>query len=93
MRDSLSNIENKINLKIKELKDKMKKTNQRTETDRLWVRMEALQWVLAQILEMVKIPCFHKIITAYLVGLELDPRLCIIMLDLSAQDDVLVVAC
>jgi hypothetical protein len=33
-----------------EIKDNMKKTNQRTKTDRLWVRIEALQWVLAQIL-------------------------------------------
>jgi hypothetical protein len=33
-------------------KDKMKNTNQRTEIDRLWVRIEALQWTLAQILEL-----------------------------------------
>jgi len=51
MNDSLSDIEKKINHKIKEL-DKMKKTNQRTETDRLWVRIEALQWALAQILAL-----------------------------------------
>ena len=49
MNDSLSDIEKKINHEIKE-KDKMKKTNQRTETDRLWVRIETLQWTLAQIL-------------------------------------------
>ena len=30
----------------------MKNTNQRAETDRLWVRIEALQWTLAQILEL-----------------------------------------
>ena len=52
MNDSLFNIEKKINQRIKELKDKMKKTNQRTKTDRLWVRIEALQWVLAQILAL-----------------------------------------
>jgi len=27
----------------------MKKTNLRTETDRLWVQVETLQWALAQI--------------------------------------------
>jgi hypothetical protein len=52
MSDSLSNIEKKINYRIQELKYKMKKTNQRAETDRLWVRIEALQWVLAQILAL-----------------------------------------
>jgi hypothetical protein len=52
MNDSLSNIENKINHRVQELKDKMKKTNPRTETDRLWIRIEALQWVLAQILAL-----------------------------------------
>ena len=52
MNDSLSNIEKKINQRILELKYKMKKANQRIETDRLWVRIEALQWTLAQILEL-----------------------------------------
>jgi len=52
MSDSLSNIEKKINHRIQELKYKMKKTNQRAETDRLWVRIEVLQWTLAQILEL-----------------------------------------
>jgi hypothetical protein len=52
MSDSLSNIEKKINHRIQELKYKMKKTNQRIETDRLWVRIEALQWTLAQILAL-----------------------------------------
>jgi hypothetical protein len=51
MGDSLSNIE-KINQRIQQLKYKMKKANQRIETDRLWVRIEALQWTLAQILEL-----------------------------------------
>ena len=50
MNDLLSNIEKKINHKIQETKDKMKKTNQRTETDRYWIRIETLQWALAQIL-------------------------------------------
>lgn len=52
MSDSLSNIENKVNHRIQELKYKMKKANQRAETDRLWVRIEALQWALAQILAL-----------------------------------------
>jgi polyhydroxyalkanoate synthesis regulator phasin len=52
MDDSLSNIEKKINHRIEELKDKMEKTNLRTETDRLWVRIETLQWALAQILAL-----------------------------------------
>jgi hypothetical protein len=30
----------------------MKNANQRIETDGLWVRIEALQWTLAQILEL-----------------------------------------
>jgi hypothetical protein len=53
MSDSLSNIENKVNHRVQELKDKMKKTNQRIETDRLWIRIEALQWALAQILALM----------------------------------------
>jgi hypothetical protein len=59
MNDSLSNIEKKINQRIQELKYKMKKANQRIETDRLWIRIEALQWVLAQAcIKRVKVPCF-----------------------------------
>jgi hypothetical protein len=50
MNGSLSIIEKKINYRIQELKDKMEKTNLRAETDRLWVRVETLQWALAQIL-------------------------------------------
>ena len=50
MDDSLSDIEKKINHRIEEIKIKMEKTNQRSETDRLWVRVETLQWALAQIL-------------------------------------------
>ena len=52
MSDSLSNIENKINHRVQDTKEKMKKANQRAETDRLWVRIEALQWALAQILAL-----------------------------------------
>lgn len=48
--DPLSNIEEKINHRIEEIKIKMEKTNLRAETDRLWVRVETLQWALAQIL-------------------------------------------
>ena len=50
--DSLSDIELKINDRIKIRKDKMEKTMYRSETDRLWVRIETLQWVLAQILSL-----------------------------------------
>jgi hypothetical protein len=52
MSDSLSNIEKKINHRIEDVKYKMQKTNQRAETDRLWIRVEALQWALAQILAL-----------------------------------------
>jgi hypothetical protein len=52
MNDSLSYVEKKINYRIQELKDKMEKTNLRAETDRLWVRIETLQWALAQILTL-----------------------------------------
>ena len=52
MSDSLSNIEKKINHRVQDTKEKMKKTNQRDETDRLWVRIQALQWALAQILAL-----------------------------------------
>ncbi|HET7391323.1 MAG TPA: hypothetical protein VFJ51_10905 [Nitrososphaeraceae archaeon] len=41
-----------MNYRIQQLKDKMKKTNQRIETDRLWVRIETLQWAFAQILAL-----------------------------------------
>ena len=47
--DPLSNIEEKINHRIEEIKIKMEKTNLRAETDRLWVQVETLQWALAQI--------------------------------------------
>jgi hypothetical protein len=50
MNDSSSNtIEQIICDRIRSTKDKLEKTNLRTETDRLWVRVETLQWVLAQI--------------------------------------------
>lgn len=47
MENSLSNIEKKINHRIEEIKSKMEKTNLRAEIDRLWVRVETLQWALA----------------------------------------------
>jgi hypothetical protein len=52
MSDPLSDIETKINHNVKELKDKIRKTNQQIETDRLWIRIETLQWVLAQMLAL-----------------------------------------
>jgi hypothetical protein len=50
MNDSSSNnIEQIICNRIRSTKVKMEKTNLRAETDRLWVRVETLQWALAQI--------------------------------------------
>jgi hypothetical protein len=50
MNDSSSNtIEQTIHERIQSTKVKMEKTNLRTETDRLWVQVETLQWALAQI--------------------------------------------
>jgi hypothetical protein len=42
-------IEQIIHDRIQSTKVKMEKTNLRTETDRLWVQVEMLQWALAQI--------------------------------------------
>ena len=47
--DSLSDIEYKINDRIKIIRHKMEKTMYRSETDRLWVRIETLLWALAQL--------------------------------------------
>ena len=50
MNDSSTNtIEQIICDRIRSTKDKMEKTNLRDETDRIWVQVETLQWVLAQI--------------------------------------------
>ena len=50
MNNSTSNtIEQIIHDRIQSTKVKMEKTNLRTETDRLWVQVETLQWALAQI--------------------------------------------
>jgi hypothetical protein len=50
MNNSTSNtIEQIIHDRIQSTKVKMEKTNLRTETDRLWVQVEMLQWALAQI--------------------------------------------
>ena len=72
MNDSLSNIEKKVNHKIQETKDKMKKTNQRTETDRNWIRIETLQWAMAQILALrgQLVSCYREIITSICCRLE-----------------------
>ncbi len=50
--ESLSDMELKINGRIKVIRDKTEKTMYRSETDRLWVWIETLQWVLAQILSL-----------------------------------------
>ena len=51
MNDSSSSnkIEQIIHDRIQSTKVKVEKTNLRTETDRLWVQVETLQWALAQI--------------------------------------------
>jgi hypothetical protein len=50
MNNSTSNtIDKIIHDRIQSTKVKMEKTNLRTETDRLWVQVETLQWALAQI--------------------------------------------
>jgi len=50
MNNSTSNtIDQIIHDRIQTTKVKMEKTNLRTETDRLWVQVETLQWALAQI--------------------------------------------
>jgi len=46
---SFIKIEQIICDRIRSTKDKMEKTNLRVETDRIWVQVETLQWVLAQI--------------------------------------------
>jgi len=46
---SFIKIEQIIRHRIRSTKDKMEKTSLRAETDRIWVQVETLQWVLAQI--------------------------------------------
>ena len=48
--DELSQLENRIKDKIAQTKHKMHNTRERSVTDRLWPEIEALNWVLNEIL-------------------------------------------
>jgi hypothetical protein len=48
--DELIELEQRINHKIAQTKDKMQKTRERVVTDRLWPEIETLNWVLNEIL-------------------------------------------
>jgi hypothetical protein len=48
--NELITLEQKINHKIAQTKDKMRKTTERVVTDRLWPEIETLSWVLNEIL-------------------------------------------
>ena len=48
--DELIKLEQRINHKIAQTKDKMHKTRERVVTDRLWPEIETLNWVLNEIL-------------------------------------------
>ena len=48
--DELIELEQRINHKIAQTKDKMHKTQERAVTDRLWPEIETLNWVLNEIL-------------------------------------------
>jgi hypothetical protein len=48
--DELIGLEQRINHKIAQTKDKMHKTKERVVTDRLWPEIETLNWVLNEIL-------------------------------------------
>ncbi len=48
--DELIKLEQIINHKIAQTKDKMHKTRERAVTDRLWPEIETLNWVLNEIL-------------------------------------------
>jgi hypothetical protein len=48
--DDLIKLEQRINHKIAQTKEKMHKTRERVVTDRLWPEIETLNWVLNEIL-------------------------------------------
>jgi hypothetical protein len=48
--DELIELEQRINQKIAQTKDKMHKTKERVVTDRLWPEIETLNWVVNEIL-------------------------------------------
>jgi hypothetical protein len=53
--DELAELEQRIKHKIAQTKDKMHKTRERMVTDHLWPEIEALNWVLNEILLLVVI--------------------------------------
>jgi hypothetical protein len=48
--DELIELEQRINYRIAQTKDKMHKTMERVVTDHLWPEIETLNWVLNEIL-------------------------------------------
>jgi hypothetical protein len=48
--EELIELEQRINHKIEQTKDKMHRTRERVVTDRLWPEIETLSWVLNEIL-------------------------------------------
>jgi hypothetical protein len=48
--EELIELEQRINYKIEQTKDKMHKTRERVVTDRLWPEIETLSWVFNEIL-------------------------------------------
>jgi hypothetical protein len=48
--EELIELEQRINYKIEQIKDKMHRTRERVVTDRLWPEIETLSWVLNEIL-------------------------------------------
>ena len=48
--DDLSELEQRINHKIAQTKNKMHETQERSVTDHLWPEIETLNWVLNEIL-------------------------------------------
>ena len=48
--DELSELEQRIERKIAQIKDEMDKTCERAITDRLWPKIETLNWALNEIL-------------------------------------------
>ena len=54
--DELAELEQRINHKIVQTKDKMHKTQERAVTDRLWPEIETLNWVLNEILVVNREP-------------------------------------
>jgi hypothetical protein len=54
MTQSLSKLQLIIYARIKETRHKMDKAHFRSDTDRLWIQIETLQWALAQICRLMQ---------------------------------------